>query len=375
MTFSGTCVCGRPADSFGGLCDRCVALQTMGLPPTATDAEVEDTYQTLVKVWQPDRFQTDPQTQRTAEEKLKEINAAHLFLFSESATQQPPRDDSGDKRPQPPRPPEDRFRAPLADTPPVAPKSRESESEEVRRILRRQRRISFPKLLVKLGFALGVIFALAVLWLVIDSILSANRKTAGDWDQYKAEVARDIRATFARLSGTTGDLPGGKDQTSTSAGETASPQLSPAPYAMPPNRAPSHPTPGKVSGKTLQPYVTSGLTPTEVLAILGKPTSSSGERMLYNGSEIDFKDGHVVGWKIDSASPIRVKLWPDTAPTPGIAHFAIGSSKSDVIALQGTPTFFSENKFAYGNSIVLFQNNRVVGWKEDPASVHLRVAP
>jgi hypothetical protein len=112
----------------------------------------------------------------------------------------------------------------------------------------------------------------------------------------------------------------------------------------------------------------------EVLAILGKPTSSSGEKMLYKNSEIDFRDGHVVGWKINSGSPVRVKLWPDAAPSPGIASFAIGSTKSDVIALQGTPTFFSDNKFGYGNSAVLFQNDRVVGWNEDPGSVRLRVA-
>jgi hypothetical protein len=112
-----------------------------------------------------------------------------------------------------------------------------------------------------------------------------------------------------------------------------------------------------------------------VLAILGTPTSSSGEKMFYKGSEIDFKNGRVAGWKIDANSePIRVKLWPSTAPTPGLTQFARGSSKSDVIAVQGTPTLFSDSKFGYGSSVVLFQNDRVVGWQEDPNSVHLRVA-
>ena len=40
----------------------------------------------------------------------------------------------------------------------------------------------------------------------------------------------------------------------------------------------------------------------EVISILGNPTSSSGEQMFYQGSEIDFKNGQVAGWKIDSKS-------------------------------------------------------------------------
>ncbi len=123
-----------------------------------------------------------------------------------------------------------------------------------------------------------------------------------------------------------------------------------------------------------QPYVTAGLTPIEVLSVLGKPTSSTGERMFYKSSEIDFRNGQVAGWRIDSsAAPLRVKLWPDAPPAPGRTAFAVGSSKSDVIALQGTPTLFSDNEFGYENSRVFFQNNRVTGWKEDPASIRLRV--
>ena len=95
--------------------------------------------------------------------------------------------------------------------------------------------------------------------------------------------------------------------------------------------------------------------------------------MFYNGTEIDFRDGHVAGWKIDSRNPIRVKLWPDQALAPGMLTYAIGSSKSDVIAMQGTPTFFSDNEFDYGGSRVYFKSDRVVGWKADPASVRLRV--
>jgi len=95
--------------------------------------------------------------------------------------------------------------------------------------------------------------------------------------------------------------------------------------------------------------------------------------MIYGRSEIDFQDGHVAGWKIDPKNPIRVKLWPDQPVVPGVQAYAKGSSKSDVIALQGTPTLFSGNEFGYGGSRVYFKNDHVIGWKEDPSSVRLRV--
>jgi hypothetical protein len=53
----------------------------------------------------------------------------------------------------------------------------------------------------------------------------------------------------------------------------------------------------------------------------------------------------------------------------------LGSSKDEVLVLQGTPILFSESKFGYGGSEIYFQNDRVTGWKNDPASVALRVNP
>ena len=75
-----TCMCGNPVDTIGNSCSRCGALQTLGLEMFASAAEIESTYLTLVKVWHPDRFQSDPKLRCAAEEKLKEINAAYSTL-------------------------------------------------------------------------------------------------------------------------------------------------------------------------------------------------------------------------------------------------------------------------------------------------------
>ena len=123
-------------------------------------------------------------------------------------------------------------------------------------------------------------------------------------------------------------------------------------------------------------YLTVGSTRDEVLAQQGTPTASSDDKLVYGKSELYLKDGAVIGWRIDPvSSPIRVKLWPEAPVDPGLDFFSYGSSKDAVLAVQGTPTAFSEDKFEYGGSVVYFQNKRVVSWKNDPASIPLRIRP
>lgn len=347
------CACGMVADTFGGLCDRCVSLQTLGLTSDATPDLIEDSYRTLVKVWHPDRFAHDPKLRKDAEEKLKEINGAHDYLIN-------------NPRQKPDRPAE---KPPIAERPFVPPDFdfEGEETDEIKRILRRREKSQIPGILVRVGIALGSVAFLAILALAGDSFLSSNQTTARAWDQLKLELKHDFSVHFGNTS-------------------TSSTQPAPAPAAAPPATVaaaemPPSP-PREKSGPTAQgpkhvvaakPYITAGLTPAEVISVLGNPTSSSGEKMFYSGSEIDFKNGQVAGWKIDPAAPIRVKLWSETPSVPGLNTFGVGSTKSDVIALQGTPTLFSDNDFGYGNSHVFFQNNRVTSWK-DSGSAPLRVA-
>ena len=363
------CACGRPADTFGGFCGRCAALQTLGLGMFASDTEIEDTYRTLVKVWHPDRFQTDLKLRLAAEEKLKEINAAHDYLTMAPAEE--PRFVAEEREPVHQTEPEPEQQ-PAATS--YVPEPVVEESDEVKRVLKRYRKRSTTStVLPRVLFLAGGIAGIAFLWISTDFLLSSNEKTQRPWEEFKIEVSRDIHASIVRMWGNaTEDLHGSKPENALP--PAAPPQSNDSPVPQPKAKTEAEPrTISPAKGTGAKPYITSGLTPTEVLAFLGNPTSSSGEKMLYNGSEIDFRDGRVAGWKIDPRNPIRVKLWPDQALTPGIRAYAIGSSKSDVIALQGTPTLFSDSEFGYGGSVVYFKNDRVVGWKEDPASVKLRV--
>ena len=347
------CACGTVADTFGGLCDRCVSLQTLGLTYDATSDLIESTYRTLVKVWHPDRFAHDPKLRADAEEKLKEINGAHEYLLSHPK-QTPSR--PAEKPPIPERPfvPSDfNFEG--------------EETEEIKRILRRRQKSNIPGILLKVGIAIGAVAFIAILVMVGDSFLSTNQVTARAWDQLKLELKHDFSVHFGYSSTSStqaASAPAPTPSTTVSAAEIA-------PHSAREKAASAPQQPKHIMAA--KPYITAGLTPSEVISVLGNPTSSNGEKMFYSGSEIDFKNGQVAGWKIDPASPIRVKLWSETPAVPGLNTFGVGSTKSDVIALQGTPTLFSDNEFGYGNSLVFFRDNHVVSWKEDAASVRLRV--
>ena len=66
------------------------------------------------------------------------------------------------------------------------------------------------------------------------------------------------------------------------------------------------------------------------------------------------------------ASKASLVVYPDEDPRA--PHFTVGSSKSDVIRIQGTPTKVASDVFVYGLSEVFFKNGRVESWHTDPGT-------
>ena len=115
-------------------------------------------------------------------------------------------------------------------------------------------------------------------------------------------------------------------------------------------------------------YVTVGSTYEAVRAIQGTPTWATDRIWEYGGSRLYFKAGRVTGWDIWPGSPLKVQLLPAASLNPVPAYFTVGSTKDEVLAVQGTPTRVTERLWEYGVSRVFFIDNRVTRWEEWPGS-------
>jgi len=358
----------------------------LDLGADATDKEIKAAYHTLVKVWHPDRFQNDETLKVAAEAKLKNVNSAYAFLSSaagksvrwertapahaSAAPQEPP------ARTPPPRP--SSRRQPAANQPTA---ERPHASKGARARGRRAGASSWVFPALKFGFGITLVaFALLMArysWIAFDvegspsgvaDVIGGSKDSLlwflkGPKRRFLAAVEQDLRRLDPRRPAP-GVLPQAakiSPATASQSRQTVSAKVIGQPQA-------------KVQATPLRlySYITVGSTRDEVIAQQGAPTSSSGNKLVYGGSELYLKEGSVIGWRIDPTSPIRVKLWPEASVDTSLDSFSVGSSKDAVLVVQGTPTAFSEDKFEYGGSAVYFRNNRVVSWKNDASSIPLR---
>ena len=357
-----TCACGNCMEARSERCPQCAALQLLGVGIYATENEIKAAYRLLVKVWHPDRFPGDPKLKEAAEAKLKEINSAFVFLTSPAAKRVPVQRPSQDSA----------YAAPPASTPPsAATETGKTMAAEIR-----SRTPSFwigpaMEFLFKIGLLAVVILLGRYLWIAFDLQDSVGDEASSVYKSGKKNLLNGLEAPKNRfLEAMERDLQ--RFEWFRSSSESL-PQ--PAPITadnQQPKKNHTTPHPSQAAPLAIRPYVTIGSTRNEVLAQQGTPTSSSEDKLVYGKSELYLKDNAVIGWRIDPvSSSIRVKIWPASVVAPNLTSFTIGSSKDLVLKVQGTPTAFSENKFEYGRSAVYFRNNKVVSWKEDPASAPL----
>ena len=99
-------------------------------------------------------------------------------------------------------------------------------------------------------------------------------------------------------------------------------------------------------------FFTVGSTKSEVIAVQGTPDSSTENQLSYGSSTVYLEDGRVKRWHNSFLRPLQAKT-----------RFTVGSTKSEVIAVQGTPDSSTEVHLSYGLSIVYFRDGRVTSWK------------
>ena len=412
-----TCCHGNPIGFNSILCSHCNALRVLELSSDATEKEIKDAYRLLVKVWHPDRFEGDDAIQEAAEAKLKQINAAYILLTSRS-----PRDGSVGRESSPGTG-SGAGSGTGAQSPPFwteygAAEAGRAEAEWVHAWERARDHAqvhershahprspsnaagsSFPfwllpplTVLIRLAILVFALLAGRDLLTALDLPNAADNiaaKISGYGNdselfalddpkrRFAEAVEQDLRRIGLKETAYVLEEPGTSRNPLAAARMASHASLRNVLGTAPGNENSPHAAQGSLASKAapirIDSHLTIGSTGDEVLDKLGEPTASAANKLVYGRSELYFEDDRVVGWRIDPfLSPIPVRLWPSASVDPTTRSFTVGSSKDVVLVAQGTPTAFSEDKFEYAGSEVDFKNQRVVGWKSDPATIPLR---
>lgn len=422
-----TCICGRPIEDRGTSCSRCAALHEIGLEAGATEADIKAAYRAHVKAWHPDRYADDKRQQRAAELKLKKVNAAYDLLsapepepipaatprpdpmaarWQEEVTEDRPAAASypaweqyseptpaptpipdfaystwAHSRPRPPAPYVDTTAdedlpalgdLPAPDDLDQSSSSRDSGSHGLRTS------IIYGSLVV--AVVLGTYFlnstqvkphfahhsASAAV-----AAPAANPAPAAPQGQYTAPVVPEfftlgsLKSDVVAVQGNPSSIEDNKYLYGLSTvnfendkvvGWNVNP-LNPLKVILAPKSQP----PAKAD------YFTLGSSMDDVIAIEGTPTAVWPNTLEYGGSSVRFDDGKVTGWTMVPANPIKVKLVPSSHTDVSRGYFTSGSTRDEVVAIQGTPTSIWEDTWQYGKSSITFEDNKVVRWSVFPA--------
>jgi serine/threonine protein kinase len=119
-------------------------------------------------------------------------------------------------------------------------------------------------------------------------------------------------------------------------------------------------------------YFTIGSRKDDVLAVQGTPDRFTETSFHYGLSSVYFDAaGRVTGWENSAFKELKVRMLPRVATAS--SYFTIGSTKDEVLAIQGTPDRFTDSSFHYGLSSVFFDaDGRVTSW-ENSAFKELKV--
>jgi hypothetical protein len=362
-----TCSCGNVAEEDSAGCARCNALQALELKADASTVDIENASEVLTKAWSPDRFEDGSPMKAMAEEKLKAINAAYLFLMRGSVQSAPFRSEAAGERTE----------APIDAAPKRETKKRARKARKLGYNDGTESPLPLPMpLLIGCGVVVSGVVVAWLLFKPLDSALMRIPVAGKVYAAYKTSARSEMQELKNKAGIGTGANAGtaSPDETvatedTNEAGQETDQNAPPAHQAVV-----LHPGASRTAKRGALPFITAGLSKSEVIATQGAPTAETGNELDYGSSKLYFNNGALVGWKITAASPIRAKLWPDAMVDPNLRSFGVGSTKNEVLVVQGTPTFFSEDAFGYGGSEVYFKSGHVVSWKSDPGAP-LRTSP
>ncbi len=405
--------------------DLSECYRILELTPGATQEEVKRSYRELVKVWHPDRFAGDPKLQKKAQEKLKQINLAYERICkgeagdprrrssspgtsaSQAGEQSRPAGSSdsannrGEPRTEAPRQP-----PPPRPQPPPAPatnwgrrfaqfagtvviivvikavfstgdRSRRSqpsqsysrpESAVVQSQSKARQHLTIEQILELKGEASKSRPDLRMSVQEFSRYMQANQS---DYD-FSEGVAYSPPPIAAQpepvppqvASAPVLEQPAAPDKPGSPAGETGAPSkptvesTKKVEVALAKTRDSVSPTPSSAR----RDFFTVGSTKDEVLAVQGTASRLTESSFHYGTSDVFFENGRVKSW-YDGFPKLKAKLLP-TAQVEHKDFFTVGASRDEVLAVQGTPSRFTDSSFHYGTSDVFFENGRVKSWDD-----------
>jgi hypothetical protein len=106
----------------------------------------------------------------------------------------------------------------------------------------------------------------------------------------------------------------------------------------------------------------------DVAAVQGVPSGFHAAYWNYGLATVEFTGDRVTGWS-NIGGVLRVSL--EGAGTRANGTFAVGSSKSDVAAVQGVPTGYHPSYWNYGLATVEFDGDRVKSWSNIGNVLHV----
>jgi len=283
------------------------SFSVLGLQPGSSWIEIRDAYKHLIKTWHPDRFQQDSKSWQIAEEKSMEITRAYKTLadyYRKHGSTPAKSTVDHAARTAPPEtkaPPDHAGHAAPADAAETINRARHATPIPVQ---------TTPWRTVAV---LTVIVLLLYFWFLDDP------------------VYKDFEA-------------GTNAKTAT-------------------QNVPQKETGDKTTSHTADKFFTIGSKLGEVYAIQGIPSKTEEGTWHYGKSRVYFINGSVTRWESHPENPLRASLEIE----PVVAekdYIQLGSTKTEVRTLLGTPWRQTEREWTYGSSRIFFNDDVVTGWKE-----------
>lgn len=337
-------------------------FQVLGLKPEAPIHEVKRAYRDLAKRWHPDRHQQrTPHEKKNAEERFKEITVAYRRISKglKLSGKDTPFGLSPQRRQErgPSQESEEGVRARTGKSSPEAAPQGERPSSWGFIPIRFKRRFSAtPNRSIFIAGSLMLLTLILFQLQELDDPHTPRGPAVGklspahpDGRPHRAQPKVESQVSLPNPEG------GGR--------------------SLPSNQT-KGPNPPQVSGLAEEaPHFTLGSTEAEVLRVQGPPSRVHGQVWTYGLSEVHFREGRV--WRYNNFDQsLKVMVLPSVIASGNEPEFfTLGSTKDDVLRVQGTPTRIEGNRWYYGFSEVRFKGGAVEDYDNYFGNLKVRILP